>query len=51
MTVDGFPRGIRHLPAGLSIANDHPLTIGGKGRTPNNDQFAGEIDTVFVTIS
>jgi hypothetical protein len=40
----------RQVPATLSIVNNQPLRIGGKGVAPNNDQYAGQIDEVFVTI-
>jgi hypothetical protein len=50
MTVDGVERASVKLPAGLSIANAEPLRVGGKGPAKGNDQFAGEIDNVFLTI-
>jgi hypothetical protein len=40
----------RRIPAGLSISNTEPLRIGGKSAGPYNDQFAGRIDDVFVTL-
>jgi hypothetical protein len=40
----------RSVPAGLSISNNQPLRVGGKNVGPNNDQFAGRVDNVFVTI-
>jgi Concanavalin A-like lectin/glucanases superfamily len=48
--VDGAARATRTVPATLSIANTEPLRIGGKGTTANNDQFAGQIDNVWVSI-
>jgi len=51
ITIDGVARGSTSVPAGLSIANSEPLRVGGKGVNPGNDQFAGQIDDVFVTIS
>jgi hypothetical protein len=48
--VDGGLRATRTVPATLSIANTQPLRIGGKGTTTNNDQFAGQIDNVYVLI-
>jgi Concanavalin A-like lectin/glucanases superfamily len=51
MLVDGVERAWVRLPAGLSIANAEPLRVGGKGPAKGNDQFAGEIDNVFLTIS
>ncbi|HEU4422821.1 MAG TPA: LamG-like jellyroll fold domain-containing protein [Pilimelia sp.] len=41
----------RRVPATLSIVNRQPLRIGGKGTAPNNDQYAGRIDDVFIAIS
>ncbi|GGJ88778.1 hypothetical protein GCM10010123_17990 [Pilimelia anulata] len=38
------------LPPGLRVHNDQPLRIGGKSVNPGNDQFAGEIEDVFVSI-
>jgi len=49
--VDGLERAWVMLPPGLSIANAEPLRVGGKGPGNGNDQFAGEIDNVFLTIS
>jgi hypothetical protein len=49
--VDGVARAWVALPVGLSIANAEPLRVGGKGPGRGNDQFAGEIDNVFLTIS
>jgi hypothetical protein len=51
MLIDGVQRAWVKLPAGLSIANAEPLRVGGKGPAKGNDQFAGEIDNVFLTIS
>ncbi len=50
LTVDGVERAAVSLPASLSIANAEPLRVGGKGLGNSNDQFAGEIDNVFITI-
>jgi hypothetical protein len=49
VAVDGVEAGRAEIPSSLSIANDDPLCIGGKGTSPNNDQFIGVIDDVFVT--
>jgi hypothetical protein len=49
--VDGLERAWVTLPTGLSIANAEPLRVGGKGPGDGNDQFAGRIDNVFLTIS
>jgi hypothetical protein len=51
ITVDGIERAWVRVPPGLSIANSEPLRVGGKGPAKGNDQFAGLIDNVFVTIS
>ena len=50
ITVDGVERAAVPIPASLSIANAEPLRIGGKGPNKGNDQYAGEIDNVFLTI-
>jgi hypothetical protein len=50
ISVDGaILRQIR-VPESLSIVNSDPLRLGGKGLSPNNDQFHGAIDDVFVVI-
>jgi hypothetical protein len=48
--VDGVPRAWVRVPRRLSIANAEPLRVGGKGPAQGNDQYAGEIDNVFLTI-
>jgi concanavalin A-like lectin/glucanase superfamily protein len=48
--VDGAVRGNRAIAAGLSVANDRPLSIGGKGAYSDNDQFQGTLDDVWVRI-
>jgi hypothetical protein len=48
--VDGVARGSRRIPAGLSISNNRPLSIGGKGAYADNDQFQGALDNVWVRI-
>jgi hypothetical protein len=50
MTVDGVEKAAVAVPPKLSIANAEPLRIGGKGPGKGNDQFAGEIDNVFLII-
>ncbi|GIE91746.1 LamG domain-containing protein [Actinoplanes regularis] len=50
MLVDGTPYASVVVPPSLSIANAEPLRVGGKGPGRRNDQFAGEIDNVFLTI-
>ncbi|WP_432983366.1 LamG-like jellyroll fold domain-containing protein [Dactylosporangium sp. CA-233914] len=49
VAVDGVEAGRTAIPSSLSIANDDPICIGGKGTSANNDQFVGIIDDVFVT--
>ena len=51
ISIDGKSYGQVGIPPSLSIVNDDPLCIGGKGTSPNNDQFAGALDDVFVTRS
>jgi hypothetical protein len=51
LSVDGVDCASVAVPPGLSIANAEPLRVGGKGPNRGNDQFAGEIDNVFVIIS
>jgi hypothetical protein len=48
--VDGSVLRQIRVPASLSIVNSDPLRIGGKGLSPDNDQFHGAIDDVFVAI-
>jgi hypothetical protein len=38
------------VPAGLSVVNDLPLSIGGKGAYQDNDQFQGAVDDVWVSV-
>jgi hypothetical protein len=49
--VDGVERAAVTIPPNLSIANAEPLRVGGKGPNKGNDQFAGEIDNVFLSIA
>lgn len=48
--VDGAQRAAVPVPPSLSIANAEPLRVGGKGTNDGNDQYAGQIDNVFLTI-
>lgn len=50
LMVDGVRQARTAVPPNLSIANDVPLRIGGKGVVPNNDQFHGALDDVYVAI-
>lgn len=48
--VDDVLRGRTRIPADLEVANDRPLSIGGKGAFRDNDQFNGVLDNVWVRI-
>ncbi|MFI5894460.1 LamG-like jellyroll fold domain-containing protein [Actinoplanes sp. NPDC051513] len=48
--VDGAQRGSTAVPAKLSVTNERPLSIGGKGAFADNDQFNGALDNVWVEI-
>jgi hypothetical protein len=50
IAVDSVERGRVAVPDRLSVTNDHPLRIGGKGLSPNNDQFHGAIDDAYVLV-
>jgi hypothetical protein len=47
--IDSINHGQVNLPAGLAVANDSPMRIGGKNVTQNNDnnQFFGALDNVY----
>ena len=48
--VDGVQRGSATVPADLTIHNQIPLSVGGKGSYTDNDQFQGVLDDVWVRI-
>ncbi len=48
--VDAAVRGIITIPATLSVSNTGPLSIGGKGAYPDNDQFHGVLDDVWIRV-
>jgi hypothetical protein len=48
--VDGLVRGGATIPLTLSVSNAAPLSIAGKGAYPDNDQFHGVLDDVWVAI-
>ncbi|WP_305788541.1 LamG-like jellyroll fold domain-containing protein [Symbioplanes lichenis] len=50
LIVDGVERAAVPVPKNLSIANAEPLRVGGKGAGKGNDQYAGQIDNVFLMI-
>ncbi|MBB4748321.1 LamG-like jellyroll fold domain-containing protein [Actinoplanes lobatus] len=49
--VDNVIRGRTIVPAGLTVFNDQPLSIGSKGAYRDNDQFNGVLDNVWVRIT
>jgi hypothetical protein len=48
--VDGVRQGSTTIPAKLTVTNQRPLSIGGKGAYSDNDQFNGALDNVWVEI-
>ncbi|RSM57788.1 hypothetical protein DMB66_31695 [Actinoplanes sp. ATCC 53533] len=48
--VDGQDGGSATVPATLEVVTPQPLSIGGKGRGVNNDQFHGSLDDVWISI-
>lgn len=50
LNVDGAVQAVRAIPADLTVANDVPLRIGGKGVGRANDQFHGEVDDVYLSL-
>ncbi|MET0425474.1 MAG: LamG-like jellyroll fold domain-containing protein [Actinoplanes sp.] len=48
--VDGVIRSRIVVPADLSVGNNRPLSIGGKGAYRDNDQFNGALDNVWVQV-
>jgi hypothetical protein len=48
--VDGKQSGSAKIPADLSVRNEIPFSVGGKGSFTNNDQFQGELDDIWVSI-
>jgi hypothetical protein len=50
ITVDGTLRGEHAVPKTVSVSNSDEVRIGGKGTSPNNDQFNGELDDVWITV-
>ncbi|GGK35090.1 hypothetical protein GCM10010124_29710 [Pilimelia terevasa] len=49
INVDGLVTE-KTVPRDLLLRSDQPLRVGGKHAAAGNDQFAGEIDEVFVSI-
>lgn len=50
LVVDGGEVARTSVPPDLSVVNELPLRLGGKGVGPLNDQFHGALDDVFVEI-
>ncbi|MCO8273493.1 LamG domain-containing protein [Actinoplanes sp. TRM 88003] len=48
--VDNTLRGRTIVPASLSVTNNRPMSIGGKGAFADNDQFNGALDNVWVQV-
>lgn len=48
LVIDGVARATATVPANLSVSNQAPLSIGGKGAYANNDQFQGTLDDVWI---
>jgi hypothetical protein len=48
--IDRTAHGSSRIPAALSVDNDQPLSIGGKGASSNNDQYRGLLDDVWIAI-
>lgn len=48
--VDNVLRGRIGIPPRLSVTNNRPMSIGGKGAYADNDQFNGALDNVWVRI-
>jgi Concanavalin A-like lectin/glucanases superfamily len=48
ISVDGAERASTVLPEDLDIVPEGPVRIGGKNLKPNNDQFFGTLDDVYV---
>jgi len=49
ITVDGAHRKSTKIAKSLTISPAGPMRIGGKSLKPNNDQFFGTLDDVFVS--
>ena len=50
LLVDGAVHARAAVPAGLSVTNDRPLSLGAKGAYGDNDQFHGLLDDVWIAI-
>jgi hypothetical protein len=48
ISVDGVEHGSKALPEGLDISPEGPVRIGGKNLKPDNDQYFGTLDDVYV---
>jgi Concanavalin A-like lectin/glucanases superfamily len=50
ITVDGSQKKSTLIPQDLTIAPGGPVRIGGKDLKPDNDQYFGTVDDVFVAV-
>jgi hypothetical protein len=48
--IDGVAQGGTTVPAGLSVANGRPLSVGGKSAYGDNDQYHGQLDDVWIAV-
>ncbi|WP_240670640.1 LamG-like jellyroll fold domain-containing protein [Actinoplanes solisilvae] len=48
--VDGEVKTTTAIPETLAIESDQPFSLGGKGVGPNNDQYHGALDDVWIHI-
>jgi hypothetical protein len=50
LLVDGAVHATTAIPPRLAVANTVPLSVGGKGGGPDNDQFHGVLDDVWIAL-
>jgi hypothetical protein len=50
ISVDGSQKKSAVIPEDLTIAPDGPVRIGGKDLKPDNDQYFGLLDNIFVAV-
>jgi hypothetical protein len=50
ITVDGSPQKSVLIPRDMTIAPPGPVRIGGKDLKPDNDQYFGSLDNVYVAV-
>lgn len=51
ISVDGVERGVARIPPRLQIEPAGPVRLGGKNVKPDNDQFHGDLDAVFLEVA